>query len=305
MSCSERHARSIRALALILTLLHILTWHAGAEAGEALRITSDGTRKLAPVFAPGGEEIVFAKHDAPALVALMRMKRKGTEWGEAKRIFPDEIKHQFDPALSRDGRFLAFGRSESNPQMVLVLYDLKEAKEVVFKPSDGRATARSPSFSADGARVAFSLNDTGGGHRVASVNPAGEDLKTLTQSSGANSWPAFSPDGRAIAFASSRDGDFELYAMDAQGGGVRRLTRSPGRDMRPAWSPDGRRIAFVSTRDGNEEIYVMNADGTNPRNLTHHPDRDTDPSWHPDGHRLLFVAERRGKIDLYLMDVPD
>ena len=279
----------------------LLVWTPALFASEPVRLTQDGTRKMTPVFAAGGEEVVFVKHDQADLVALMRLKGKG---GAAERIFPDLRSHQFDPALSRDGRYLAFGRSESNPQMVLVVRDTKESKEAIFRPTDGRATARSPSFAPDGSRVVFSLNDVGGGHRIASVDLKGGDLKTLTQSSGANSWPAFSPDGRSIAFGSSRDGDFEVYAMDADGGHTRRLTRSPGRDMRPAWSPDGRRIAFVSTRDGNEEVYLMDADGSNPRNLTNHPDRDSDPSWHPDGRRLVFVSERRGKIDLYLTDVP-
>lgn len=276
---------------------------APAPAAGPLPLTTDGTRKMTPVFTAGGDEVVFVKLDAPDLVALMRMR--WTRGGTAERVFPDLLKHQFDPAFTPDGRYLAFGRTESNPQMILVVRDLKESKEVVYRPKDGRATARSPSFAPDGSRVVFSLNDTGGGHRIASVDPGGQDLKTLTQSSGVNSWPAFSPDGRTIAFGSSRDGDLDLYAMDADGARVRRLTRSPGRDVRPAWSPDGKRIAFVSTRDGNEEVYVMNADGSNPRNLTAHPGRDSDPAWHPDGRRLAFVSERRGKIDLYLVEVPD
>ena len=85
-----------------------------------------------------------------------------------------------------------------------------------------------------------------------------------------NAWPAFSPDGRKIAFGSSRSGDFEIYAMNADGSDIVRLTQSPGLDARPAWSPDGTRIAFTSNRDGNYEIYVMDTDGSNPHNATSH-----------------------------------
>ena len=121
----------------------------------------------------------------------------------------------------------------------------------------------------------------------------------MTDAAGMNAWPAYSPDGRKIAFGSSRTGDFEIYVMNADGSDLHRLTRSPGLDVRPAWSPDGTRIAFTSNRDGNYEIYVMNADGSDPRNVTSHPARDDHPAWHPDG-RLLFVSDRDGGSDLYL-----
>ena len=59
--------------------------------------------------------------------------------------------------------------------------------------------------------------------------------------------PAWSPDGRKIAFVSDRDGNSEIYVMNADGSGQRRLTRNPAYDADPAWSPDGRTIAFVTT----------------------------------------------------------
>ncbi len=72
--------------------------------------------------------------------------------------------------------------------------------------------------------------------------------------------PAWSPDGQKIAFASVRDGNQEIYVMNADGSGQQRLTRNTAGDYAPAWSPDGRKIAFVSQRDGhvNHEIYLMN-----------------------------------------------
>ena len=75
-----------------------------------------------------------------------------------------------------------------------------------------------------------------------------------------------------IAFVSQRDGNDEIYTMNADGSNVQRLTSdpigSPNSDLSPTWSPDGTRIAFVSNRDGNYEIYVMNADGSNQQRLT-------------------------------------
>ena len=101
--------------------------------------------------------------------------------------------------------------------------------------------------------------------------------------------PAWSRDGRTIVFVSWRDGNGEVYAMDADGSGPRNLTQHPAKDVRPAWSPDGRKIAFVSRRDGNSEVYVMNADGSGKRNLTRSRASEDYPTWSPDGRRIAFL----------------
>ena len=73
-----------------------------------------------------------------------------------------------------------------------------------------------------------------------------------------------------MAFVSDRDGNAEIYVMNADGSAQRRLTRNPASDGPPAWSPDGRKIAFVSGAGplDSSAIYVMNADGTGKRRLT-------------------------------------
>jgi len=299
MSCSERSTHR-RAFPRIPAILVALSSSVAALGGEPVRLTTDGTLKLAPVFVNNGDEVVFATHEAPNLVSIVRLKLSD---GSRRRVHPTVVNHQFDPAFSRDGRQHAYARSATAPQMVLVIQDTNEKKESIFKPRDSRATARNPSFAPDGSRVVFSLSDLGG-HQITSVNPQGQDLKRLTNSSGMNAWPAYSPDGRKIAFGSSRSGDFEIYVMNADGSDLKRLTNSPGFDARPAWSPDGTRIAFTSNRDANYEIFVMNADGSNPRNATAHLARDDHAAWHPDGRRLIFVSDRDGGSDLYLQTAP-
>jgi hypothetical protein len=105
-----------------------------------------------------------------------------------------------------------------------------------------------------------------------------------------------------IAFASDRDGNFEIYVMNADGSGVTRLTNNPADDRFPSWSPDGKRIAFTSDRDGNREIYVMNADGSGVTRLTNSPAPDGVPSWSPDGKRIAFDSERDGNREIYVMN---
>jgi len=113
---------------------------------------------------------------------------------------------------------------------------------------------------------------------------------------------AWSPDGRKIAFASRRDGDREIYLVNADGSGTRNLTRNPAADFAPIWSPNGRKIAFESDRDRDAEIYVMNADGSGQRNLTRNSLLDENPVWSPDGRKIAFIGTREHNSDVYVMN---
>ena len=113
-----------------------------------------------------------------------------------------------------------------------------------------------------------------------------------------------------IAFVSARDGNWQIYVMDADGKNQRRLTNNVWEDWFPSWSPDGERIVFNSRRDGNfrndfgitDEIYVMDADGSNQQRLTENLFDDRDPSWSPDGERIVFSSRGHGPDEIYVMD---
>lgn len=132
------------------------------------------------------------------------------------------------------------------------------------------------------------------------VNPDGSSVN-LTASSGDDIHPAWSTDGRRIAFSSARTGNFEIYTADADGSNLTQLTNSRGFEEWPVWSPDGRQIAFVSDRNGNIDLFVMEADGSNQRQLTEHPGDDWPASWSPDGRQLVFASNRDGNWNLYIV----
>ena len=95
-----------------------------------------------------------------------------------------------------------------------------------------------------------------------------------------------------IVFTSRRDGNNEIYVMNADGGNQENLTNHPAYDGYPDWSPDGTKIAFVSSRDGGAiQIHIMDADGKNVIRLTDGPGQKYDPDWSPDGRKIAFSVD--------------
>ena len=100
-----------------------------------------------------------------------------------------------------------------------------------------------------------------------------------------------------IAFTSGRDGNGEIYLIDANGGSPTNVTNDSGGDDFAAWSPDGTKIAFNSNRDGGEmEIYVMDADGTDQTRLTNNAVSDDGAAWSPDGGKIVFARSTVGIV---------
>jgi Tol biopolymer transport system component len=178
--------------------------------------------------------------------------------------------------------------------------------------TDDTAPERStqpPRTGSEPSLVAFTVNRDGYGE-IWLMNEAGGERRRLTppapdqtDQSGSTS-PAWSPDGRHIAFVSagvSRSEDpreQDIYVMNSDGGDVTRLTNDSVPDSSPAWSPDGGQIAFAHTpglgkEDADGVIIVMNADGSGRRQLTRHRSPsgvvfDGAPAWSPDGTRIAF-----------------
>jgi Tol biopolymer transport system component len=130
------------------------------------------------------------------------------------------------------------------------------------------------------------------------MNADGSGQRRLTSDTGFEGNPAWSPDGRRIAFASGRDGSSGIYVINADGTEQRLLM--PAAVTYPAqlaWSPNGEKIAFTIelpnapiAQTRNLEIYVVNADGSGQRRLTRSTVRDNDPVWSPDGRRIAFES---------------
>jgi Tol biopolymer transport system component len=179
-------------------------------------------------------------------------------------------------------------------------------------------------------RVAFGMT-VDGNTDVYSVLPNGQALRRLTDDPGFDACPAYSADGKSIAWCGpggiwlmNHDGtgkrqlttfgtfpDFspdgsrilfngppagstnvDVWVVDVGGGNLTRLTEAPGPDQLPVWSPDGTKILFRSARTSIFQLWVMNADGSDETQLTVDPvPKDQLPDWSPDGSRIAFVKQ--------------
>jgi len=114
--------------------------------------------------------------------------------------------------------------------------------------------------------------------------------------------PAFSPDGSRIAFVSQRDGNAEIYVMNADGTGTTRVSSDPQPDGRPSFMPDGQSLVFHSSRTaGKQEIWAVNVDGTALTQLTR-DSVNSSPAVSPDGQIIAYVSTRNKDGDIWLMN---
>ena len=133
--------------------------------------------------------------------------------------------------------------------------------------------------------VAYALNvaDSDGGNPVV-LRTAPDPIMS----------PAWSPDGRWLAYVSFEGGSSRIMVQELATGLRREVTAFPGINGAPAFSPDGRRLALTLSRDGSPDIYVLTLESGELRRLTSGPEIDTEPAWSPDGRTLVFTSNRSG-----------
>ncbi len=115
--------------------------------------------------------------------------------------------------------------------------------------------------------------------------------------------PAWSPDGRRLAYVSFETGRSKLYVQTVDTGDRQSIAAYKGINGAPAWSPDGRFLAMVLSRDGNPEIYILDLESRDLRRVTRNYAIDTEPSWSPDGRAIIFTSDRGGKPQIYRYDI--
>jgi Tol biopolymer transport system component len=211
---------------------------------------------------------------------------------------------EWAPELSADGKTLFFAAGDTEES---ALYSVPVgAKKPALLTPDIAAFHGSPRLSPDGSRLVFASSRDGGGLFLMGVN--GESVRKLADS---GSHPAWSPDGRSIAYSTeefflANDGidGARLEIVDVVTGSVRALV---GEGHQPIWSPSGRRIAYWSLPEGsgNREIWTIGADGASPAGVASHPAVDWNPVWSGDGRHLYFLSDRGGAMNLWRVSIDE
>jgi Tol biopolymer transport system component len=129
---------------------------------------------------------------------------------------------------------------------------------------------------------------------------SGEPVR-ITDAAGDDRSSSWSPDGARLVFDSTRDGNTELYVIDANGSNSVRLTDEAGEDWAASWSPDGQTIAFTSDRSSLAQIWTVAADGSGSTQLTDDPVGALWPSWSPDGSRITYTGWETGRQQVWSM----
>jgi TolB protein len=313
-----------------IAFLHHRWDDSGAFSTEIYVVTADGsgkrnlTRELGtafPIWSPDWRRIAFLRNPCDAVAGACRRqptaiyvmdadgsgKRKLARGGSMRKVWTGQSERACDDgvAWSYDARRIAFvSDRDGNCEVYVVNAAGSEQRRLTRNPASDGGSA----WSRDGRKIAFvrSYRDDRGPPRRQEIwimNADGSGQRMLARGHA----PVWSPDGRAIAFRSDRDGNGEVYVVNTDGTDLRRLTRDPASDGGAFWSPDGRKLFFVRFRHGNSDIYVVNVDGSGRRNLT--PDarparraRDGSPVLSPDGGRIAFVSERDGNRQIYVMN---
>lgn len=194
-------------------------------------------------------------------------------------------------------------------------WDYKKQKGIYYSVNTEGAVAsgESESITADQMVLVFSITSPDGKvekHKDVEKFGGGQIISesfkfknNTWEPNNSMNWSRLEQPTGTLSFLTTRDGNFEVYSMDAEGRNEQNLTRNSKLDFGSSWSPDGKYVLFASNRDGNEEIYRMDADGKNPVNLTNNPAADMLPNFSHDGKKIVFASERDSKNrEIYTMN---
>lgn len=208
----------------------------------------------------------------------------------------------FEPAISPDGRRIAFTRSPDGETVSIYVMNVDGTgttsivQGLVFPPG--------PVWSPGGGQIAFRSShegQTGPVARISIVNADGTGLRQVSPEPGPNEFaydesPTWSPTGTQLAF--TRNSVLHVINVDGTG-----MTALPNEDLaiNPSWSPDGQRIAYTSL-DPVGDIHVRNADGSNLVAVTTMPEFEGWPRWSPDSRQLVFSRTVGEQVNIFTIN---
>jgi Tol biopolymer transport system component len=254
-----------------------------------------------PVFSADGKTLAFAreKNFGAFDFCLMRVRERG-----AVHCLPVDASLPAGLAWTAAGDAL-IGSLLVNLAPRLWRYDLRSGTLSML--SSGEEVAEYPTVSRQGS-LAYVVSTRRINIYQLDLTSSVADRqrpKPIAYSSRVQSDPAFSPDGRKIAFLSVGGGSPEIWVHDTGTQASAQITHLVGNSGSPSWSPDGRHIAFDSANGAGIQIYVVSADGGAPRQITAGPGENVVPSWSRDGRNIYFSSNRGGDFQIWKCQADD
>ena len=211
--------------------------------------------------------------------------------GERTVLWAEED-HFEAPNWPRDGQSLLF-----NIRGLLHQWDLASKTKTLVPTGNLKNLNNDHGIAPDGSQLLLSNNEQrvkdtdypNGSSRIYVMNRAGGVPKLLTEKA-PSYWHGWTQDGKEFAYVALRNGDYDIYKMDINGGEEIRLTTSEGLDDGPDYSPDGTIIYYNSMASGRMELWQMNADGSEAVQLTNDPYSNWFPHPSPDGNYLVYIS---------------
>lgn len=267
-------------------------WIVDAAGGRPLRLTDGPEPAASPAWHPDGRTILYTSGSEEAS-EIRKVPRFG---GPPQTVLRDAR----DPAVSPDGKSVAFSRSGAGKSLVVwlaLLEDPEKARPISGNPP-GIYEHRQPAWSPDGRTICY--RDF---HDLWLLPVVGGRARRLTHDDPADFDPVFSPDARHVYFASYRDGTRAVWRVGTGGGAPERVTLGSGMEVRPSLSRDGRRLAYATRSEGRALVLVDRRSGRRTRieesRLVGFSSLD------PAGRFVVFISSRENASDLWVTPLRD
>lgn len=244
-----------------------------------INVTDDEYNNYLPSWSPNGQKIAYV-------------------------VLPEGSIYLTDPEGKNKEKINAFGYAlcpDWSPNGNKIVYMSKINKDPGFniflinangtnplQLTDNNFIDAYPKWSPDGNKIAF-ISNRNGSYELFVMNIDGSNIKYLASLTDIKelgiikalsiSW---SPDGKKIAFSSDKQGNFDIYIINADSTNLTNITNTENNEALPSWSPDGLYITFISIdENGKEQLYIMNKDGSGKRKITNFQFNSGNPDWSP------------------------